>query len=108
MDKIIKIVLAILLFLCVADMPYGYYQIVRFVGLVAFAILAYNAYEKDRFVDGIIYAGLALLFQPILKISLGRELWNIVDVVIAVVLLVSVFMKIDVATEPLSEEEVAE
>ena len=109
MDKIIKIVLAILLFLCLADMPYGYYQIVRFVGLVGFAILAYNAYEKDRFVDGIIYAGLALLFQPVFKISLGRELWNIVDVIIGVVLLVSVFMKPSVRSDhSWADEEVTD
>lgn len=93
MDKIIKIVLAILLFLCVADMPYGYYQIIRFVGLVGFGILAYNAYEKGHLIEGIIYAGLALLFQPILKISLGRELWNIVDVAIGVALIVSILLK---------------
>lgn len=39
----------------------------------------------------IIYAALAILFQPFFKIALGRELWNIVDVVIGTGLLVSVF-----------------
>lgn len=108
MDKIIKIVLAVLLFLCLADMPYGYYQIIRFIGLVGFGILAYNAYEKGHLIEGVIYAFLALLFQPILKISLGRELWNIVDVVIGVVLIVTVFMKPKVAVDSLSEEDVLE
>ena len=93
MDKIIKVVLAILLFLCLADMPYGYYQIIRFVGLVGFGILAYNAYEKGHLIEGVIYAGLALLFQPLFKISLGRELWNIVDLIIGVVLIVTIFIK---------------
>ena len=41
MDKVIKIVLAILLFICLLDMPYGFYQVVRFVALIGFAILAY-------------------------------------------------------------------
>jgi len=93
MEKIIKVVLAVLLFLCLADMPYGYYQIIRFIGLVGFGILAYGAYEKDRLVEGIIYAGLALLFQPVFKISLGRELWNIVDAIVGVALIISAFRK---------------
>ena len=38
----IKIILAILFFLCLADMPYGYYQFVRFAGLIGFVILAYT------------------------------------------------------------------
>ena len=64
MNNAIKIVLAILLFLCLADMPYGYYQFVRFAGLVGFAILAYKAHEQGRQTEMIVYGGLALLFQP--------------------------------------------
>lgn len=67
MDKIIKIGLAILLFLCLADMPYGYYQFVRFIGLVGFAILAYQANQQNNQTETIIYGALALLFQPFLK-----------------------------------------
>ena len=48
MERIIKVILSLLFFLCLADMPYGYYQIVRFAGLVGFAILAYQAHEQGR------------------------------------------------------------
>lgn len=74
-------------------MPYGYYQFVRFAGLVGFAILAYQADEQGRQTEMIIYAGLALLFQPFFKIALGREIWNIVDVIVGTGLLISIFMK---------------
>ncbi|MCB0540289.1 MAG: hypothetical protein KDE33_22420 [Bacteroidetes bacterium] len=93
MDKIIKILLALLLFICLADMPYGYYQLVRFVGLIGFSILAYKAYEHNKQIEMIIFVGLALLFQPFFKISLGREIWNIVDVIVGVSLLLSIFIK---------------
>ncbi len=93
MDKVIKIILAILFFLCLVDMPYGYYQFVRFAGLVGFAIIAYQAHEQGRKTEMIIYAGLALLFQPFFKLALGRQIWNIVDVVVGIVLLLSIFMK---------------
>ncbi len=91
--KIIKVVLAILFFLCLADMPYGYYQFVRFAGLISFAILAYQANQQERQTEMIIYCGLALLFQPFFKIALGRQMWNIVDVIVGIGLLISIFMK---------------
>ena len=77
MDKAIKIILAILFFLCLADMPYGFYQFVRFAGLIGFAILVYQANQQGRQTEMIIYGGLALLFQPFFKIALGRQMWNI-------------------------------
>ncbi len=93
LSNLIKIVLAVLFFLCLADMPYGFYQFVRFAGLIGFAILAYQAHEQGRQTEMIIYGGLALLFQPFFKIALGREIWNIVDVIVGIGLLISIFMK---------------
>jgi hypothetical protein len=40
-----------------------------------------------------IFGGLALLFQPFFKIALGREMWNIVDVVVGIGLILSIFSK---------------
>jgi hypothetical protein len=93
LNNIIKISLAILFFLCLADMPYGFYQFVRFAGLIGFAVLAYQANQQGRQTEMIIYGGLALLFQPFFKIALGRQMWNIVDVVVGIGLLISIFMK---------------
>jgi hypothetical protein len=84
--------LAILFFICLADLPYGYYQFVRFIALVGFATLAYHANEKASKAEMIFYGALALLFQPFFKIPLGRQLWNIVDVVLGIALLASVLM----------------
>ena len=93
MTIVIKITLAVLFFICLADMPYGFYQFVRFAGLIGFAILAYQANQHGRQTEMIIYGGLALLFQPFFKFALGREIWNIVDVVVGIGLLISIFMK---------------
>jgi hypothetical protein len=89
MEKAIKIILAILFFLCLLDMPYGFYQIVRFLALVGFVILAYKSNENEDKTAVIIFIGLALLFQPFFKIALGRVIWNIVDVIVGVGLLFS-------------------
>lgn len=86
----IKIILAVLFFICVSDMPYGYFQLVRFVAMVGFALLAYDAYEGQRQNEVIIYVALALLFQPFVKIGLGRTIWNIIDVIVGIGLLLSI------------------
>ena len=85
--QFINIVLAVLLLLCLLDMPYGYYQLVRFIAMSVFAIYAYHYKENKENILSIIYICLALLFQPFIKITLGRELWNLVDVIVAVWLL---------------------
>jgi len=91
-EALIKIALVILMFLCLLDMPYGFYQFVRFVALIGFGILAYKANEQNENTEMIIYGGLALLFQPFFKIALGREIWNIVDVIVGIGLIASLFM----------------
>ena len=93
MDKLIKIILAILFFLCLLKMPYGFYQLVRFAALVGFAILAYMANQNHKQTEMFVYIVLALLFQPFLKIAFGRQIWNIIDVVIGIALIVSIFQK---------------
>ena len=85
----IKSTLAILLLLCLLKMPYSYYELVRFLALLGFAYFAYQANQESKNTATIIYAGLALLFQPFFKIALGRELWNTVDVIVAIGLLAS-------------------
>ena len=73
-------------------MPYGYYQLVRFLALVGFAYLAYHSYQQENKVETFIYVALALLFQPLFKIALGRDLWNIIDVVVGVGLIASLLI----------------
>ena len=89
----LKIALAVLFFLCLLDMPYGFYQLVRFVALAGFAILAYKANEQGQKTEAIIYVCLAILFQPLVKIALGRELLNVVDIVVGIGLILSLFIK---------------
>lgn len=86
MKPIIKLVIAILLLLCLADMPYGFYQLVRFAAMAAFAYLSYDYFKSKDDIKGIAFAALAVLFQPFFKIALGRVLWNCVDVAVAIAL----------------------
>ena len=94
---VIKIILSILFLLCLFQMPYGYFQAVRFVGMLGFALLAYYDYQKNQTVNSgvIIYIALALLFQPFIKVAFGRNVWNIVDVIVSIYLIISIFLPFD-------------
>lgn len=87
--KVIKLGLALLLFGCLLSMPYGYFQLVRF--LVAGGLVYLSMIEEDRKNLKIIYILIALLFQPFFKIAIGRELWNVVDVILGGWLLIDAF-----------------
>lgn len=89
--KQIYLILAAMLLLCLAPMPYGYFQLVRFVAMVVFAAMAYRYFQQEKTVTAWTFGALALLFQPFIKIALGRTLWNIVDVVVAVGLIALAF-----------------
>ena len=84
MNPLLKLIIAVLLLLCLADMPYGFYQLVRFAAAGAFAYLSYEYFKLKKEGLGFVFAALALLFQPFFKVALGRVVWNIVDVIVAV------------------------
>ena len=85
MKNFIKITLSILFIGCLFDMPYGYFQLIRFLGMVGFGILAFNQYKMNQFWF-IIWLASAILINPIFKISLGR------DIIWALILVASVFI----------------
>ena len=91
--KYIPLCLSALLLLCLAPMPYGFYQLVRFAAMVVFGVMAYQFYEQNKMPLCILFGSLALLFQPFFKIVLGRTIWNIVDVAVALLLIGLFFSK---------------
>ncbi len=82
----IEVILAIILLLCLLPMPYGYYTLVRFIVTIFFAIMAYQYYEEENKPLMITFSALALLFQPFMKLALGRGVWNFIDVAVAIFL----------------------
>lgn len=89
--KTLSIVTAGMLLLCLCHMPYGYYVLVRFVAAVAFCVVAYALFESGRKELCVVCIVAALLFQPFVKVHLGRVMWNIVDVLAALFLLAMLY-----------------
>ena len=78
------LILAAMFLLCLAPMPIGYFNLVRLVAVISFGIMAYKSYMAKKEVFTWTFGILALLFQPFVKITLGRTIWNIIDVIIAI------------------------
>lgn len=68
-------------------MPYGYYILIRYISAITFGIMAYDYYCQKQKKMYVIALCLALLFQPLLKIPLGRDVWNFVDIIVATFLI---------------------
>ena len=86
--RYLGLILAGLLALCLTNMPYGYYELIRYLTTVFFVWMAYKYYEEEKCGLMITFVALAILFQPFIKIALGRLMWNIVDVIVAIGLIV--------------------
>jgi len=53
--------------------------------------LAYLSYSLKKQVWLWIFAGIALLFNPIIPFHLSRDTWQFIDIVIAIIFFVSLF-----------------
>lgn len=89
--KYIPLYLAAVLLLCLAPMPYGYYTLIRILATVVFGIFAYKCYVTKKEGMTWVFVTLALLFQPFAKIALGRVIWNVIDVIVAIGLIALFF-----------------
>lgn len=69
-----------MLFVGAAPMPYGYYTLLRLIACGVFAYAAWVAYDQRNKLLPYAYAALALIFNPIIKIHLPKDIWILIDV----------------------------
>ena len=81
---IVKIILIVILLSCLLPLPYGAFELIRFASLIGFGYLAYRYYKAHDEGKALVFAALALLIQPFFKLSLGRDIWNLVDIAIVI------------------------
>ena len=84
MMKRLYLVIAAMMLLCLAPMPYGYFQLVRLLATIAFGFMSFRFYQERKEAFFYTFGALTLLFQPLYKIALGRTIWNIIDVIVAI------------------------
>lgn len=88
---IVKIIAILMLFGALADNSYGYYQILRWVvcGLTGYS--AYSAYEHSKNAWTWTFGIIAVLFNPLAPIHLNRELWLVLDIIVAAIIFISIY-----------------
>jgi len=83
------IIAAVMALVAIADLPYGYYTLMRLV-VCATAIFVMVVAAKSRQTWAIwANAVIALLFNPIAPVHLTKGLWQPIDFIIGVALIVS-------------------
>jgi hypothetical protein len=71
--------------------PYVYYMYLRIVCCGVFAYLAFQSLENKKQGWGWVLGITALVYNPIFRVHLNRELWSIINVVTIVIAMVSIF-----------------
>jgi hypothetical protein len=69
--------------------PYGFYTLLRFAVCGSATFLAVQAFELKKSVWVWIMAAMAVLFNPLIPIRLPRDAWQVIDLIAAVVVAVS-------------------
>lgn len=59
---------------------------------VVFGYMAYSYYQKNKKEMAVVNGALAILFQPFVKLALGRDVWNFVDIIVAIGLIITVLL----------------
>ncbi|MFC1636345.1 DUF6804 family protein [Planctomycetota bacterium] len=86
------IIAALMLFGALAQWPYGYYQLLRFVVCGVSVYVAVMAYTWKKIWATWLFGIVAILFNPLVPIHLSRELWQPIDFMTAVLFVVTVFV----------------
>lgn len=92
---ILFLIPAALLLLALADMPSGYYVLMRIIVCAASAIVAYGSYKRENSLNGsaILFGLMAILFNPIIPIYLyDREIWMPIDIIGAIMFVIKGFV----------------
>jgi hypothetical protein len=73
--------------IALADLPYGYYQLLRIV-VTGFAIwVAFYSYGKARPAWAVVFGLIAILYNPLFKISMSRDVHAVENVITALLVL---------------------
>ena len=92
--NILTIIASGFLFIALSSgLPYGYFTLLRFVVCVIGGYLAYKIYENNKESLWVwAFGGIAILFNPIFPIYLKRETWTVIDLIVGVFFVLSIFL----------------
>ena len=93
---LVWIVPAVALIVSLADLPYGYYTLLRITVTICAGVIIYTTYKNIGSLTPsiVLFGGIALLFNPIVPVHLTKEIWTPIDIVVAVVFVVHLVLSL--------------
>ncbi len=75
------------LLLGLAKMPIGYYTFLRIIVCLASVVIAAGVYDQKKEISGgvVLFAIIAILFNPFFPIYLNKEVWSVIDLITAAI-----------------------
>lgn len=91
--KLLKLLLIAILVIATLPLPYGYYQFLRV--LVSFTLTYDFILNRKNLQYNVIliYIIVIIIFNPVFPIYLNRELWVMIDFVVAILVAISILSK---------------
>ena len=81
----IFLIAGLALLVAIADLPYGYYQLLRFF---IFGVGVYGAYlciQENKITWMWIFGVITILFNPFFKVHFDKVIWQMIDLLVAII-----------------------
>ena len=78
---------ALLIITALFNHQYTFYTFVRWTITVSFFCLVVNTLKNKQFERSVFFISMAILFNPIFKIWFKREVWQIIDIIVSLILI---------------------
>jgi hypothetical protein len=78
-----------ILIVAAAPLPYGFYMLVRIVATIVFVWAAVVAVQRKRITLATVFGLVAILFSPFLKVHFDKEVWVVLDLLAAGLLMIT-------------------
>ena len=72
------------------DFSYGFYMFIRLIASITAAIFAYLFYQKKNIPWTWVFIVSAIIFQPFIKVHLTKGIWQFLNGILIVLLIVGV------------------
>lgn len=85
-------IISVLLLVAVAPMPYGFYTFVKIIVCGSAGVTCYQLWDKGHKGAWLyVWGAIAILFNPLIPISMEKEIWMFVDAVAGLIFFYSAY-----------------
>ena len=92
-NVIVKSVSIMMLLIAALELPYDYYVFLRWIICGSSGYFAYIYFQDGFRKVGYVFLGIAIIFNPIAPFYLNKSTWIIIDIIVAGMFLISIFVR---------------